>query len=318
MTIGKKYLYGPVPSRRLGRSLGVDIVPVKVCTLDCIYCQIGRTTKKTIERAAYVPVEPIISEISDAISKNLEADYITLAGSGEPTLNSQLGIIIEKIKKITKIPVAIVTNGTLFYMPDVRAECAMADVVLPSLDAGDDETFQRINRPYPDINIEKLISGLCDFRKEYKGQIWLEVFLIESINSRPEQIAKINTAIKRIRPDKVQLNTAVRPTAEEYVRKLDAAKLNDIAAQIGTNCEVIADFSQRQTSENKYKQALKQDKKIAETLFSMLKRRPCSLDDICSSMNLHGNEAIKYISSLIEQGRIQSENVDGTIYFKPL
>lgn len=318
MTIGNKYLYGPVPSRRLGRSLGVDIVPVKVCTLDCIYCQVGRTTKKTIERAAYVPAEPIISEISDAISKNLEADYITLAGSGEPTLNSQLGIIIEKIKKITKIPVAIVTNGTLLYMPDVRAECAMADVVLPSLDAGDEETFQRINRPYPDINIEKLISGLCDFRKEYKGQIWLEVFLIESINSSPEQIAKINTAIKRIRPDKVQLNTAVRPTAEEYVRKLDAKKLNDIAVQIGTNCEVIADFSQRQTSEKKYEKALKQEEKIAETLFSMLKRRPCSLDDICSSMNLHSNEAIKYISSLTEQGRIQSENVDGTIYFKPL
>ncbi len=311
-----KYLYGPVPSRRLGRSLGVDIVPVKICTLDCIYCQVGRTTNKTIERKEYVSARPIISELKQVLSKKLEADYITIAGSGEPALNSQLGIIIDKIKKITNIPVAIVTNGTLLYRPDVRSDCAKADVVLPSLDAGDQETFLKINRPHPDINIEKLISGLCAFREEYSGRIWLEVFLIELINSSPEQIAKINAAIRRIRPDKIQLNTAVRPAAEENVRKLNAQKLQEIAAQIGPDCEVIADFSQSVTSENKHKQKLKTDKTRTETLFSMLKRRPCSLNDICSSMNMHRNEAIKYIGDLEQQGLIQSENISGTIYFK--
>ena len=312
----RKYLYGPVPSRRLGRSLGIDIVPVKICTLDCIYCQVGRTTNKTLERAPYVPAEPIIEELSQALSKNLEADYITLAGSGEPTLNSQLGIIIDKIKKITNIPVAIVTNGTLLYKADVRADCAKADVILPSLDAGDEETFRKINRPYPDISIEKLISGLCEFRKEYSGQIWLEVFLIESVNSSPEQIAKISTAIRKICPDKVQLNTAVRPTTEKNVRKLNAQKLQEIASQIGPDCEVIADFSKDITSEKKH--VHKEDKKIEESLFSMLKRRPCSLNDICSSMNIHHNEAVKYIGELQQKGLIESENIDGTIYFKAL
>jgi wyosine [tRNA(Phe)-imidazoG37] synthetase (radical SAM superfamily) len=312
-----KYLYGPVPSRRLGRSLGVDIVPVKVCTLDCIYCQVGRTTNKTVERAEYVSAEPIIAELKQAVSKKLEADYITIAGSGEPTLNSLLGTIIESIKKITDIPVAIVTNGTLLYRPDVRADCAKADVVLPSLDAGDEATFIRINRPHPDINIEKLISGMCAFRREYSGQIWLEVFLIDSVNAGPEQIAKINTAIRQIRPDKVQLNTAVRPTAEANVKKLTAQKLHDIAAQIGPDCEVIADFSQSSSSGNEHHMEPRIDTVRMETLFSMLKRRPCSLSDINSSMNMHRNEAIKYIAELKRRGRIQSENIDGIEYFKP-
>ena len=156
----------------------------------------------------------------------------------------------------------------------------------------------KINRPHHDISIEKLISGLCEFRKEYSGQIWLEVFLIESINSNPEQITKIKAAINRIQPDKVQLNTAVRPTTEEGVRKLSAEKLQNIAAEIGYNCEVIADFARSDNSDNKHKTESNQDDIITETLFSMLKRRPCSLDDICSSMNLHHNEAVKYISEL--------------------
>ena len=313
-----KFIYGPVPSRRLGRSLGVDIVPVKVCTLDCIYCQVGRTTNKTIERAEYAPAEKIITELKQAISNKLEADFITIAGSGEPTLNSQLGTIIDNIKKIKDIPIAIVTNGTLLYMPDVRADCGKADVVLPSLDAGDEDTFLKINRPHPDINIEKLIFGLCSFRKEYSGQIWLEVFLLDSINSSPGQIAKINAAIRQIQPDKVQLNTAVRPTTEENVRKLSIQRLHDIAAQIGPNCEVIADFSRNAAYESKNRLQLVADKTTIETLFSMLKRRPCSLNDICSSLNMHRNEAVKYISELEKQGRIYSEKTGGTIYFKAI
>ena len=314
----RKYLYGPVPSRRLGRSLGVDIVPPKICTLDCIYCQIGKTTQTTIERKEYISADLIIEEISEALSQGLEADYITLAGSGEPTLNSGLGRMIDGIKKITDIPIAIVTNGTLLYMPEVRNDCAKADVVLPSLDAGDDEAFLKMNRPHPEISIEKLVSGLCEFRKQYSGQIWLEVFLVEAVNSYPEQIAKIKSAISKIRPDKVQLNTSVRPTAESNIRKLSPEKMNEIAVQIGSNCEVIADFSSKGDvdSENKHNKASNQDEMMIETLFLMLKRRPCSLDDICSSLNLHHNAAIKYISELIKQGRIYSENIHGIKYFK--
>jgi len=312
----RKYLYGPVPSRRLGLSLGVDIVPSKICTLDCVYCQVGKTSNTTIERKEYLPANLIVEELSGALSKGLKADYITLAGSGEPTLNSQLGVIIDKIRKITNIPIAIVTNGTLLFMPDVRKDCSKADVVLPSLDAGDEEAFLAINRPHPDINIEKLISGLCQFRKEYSGQIWLEVFLIESANSYPEQIAKIKAAIEKIRPDKVQLNTSVRPSTERNVKKLSAQKLQEIAAQIGSNCEVIADFSKSVISDSKHEIASGQSENIIETLFSMLKRRPCSMSDICSSMNLNRNEATQYISQLTNKNLILSENISGTLYYK--
>ena len=321
MSSEKKYVYGPVPSRRLGRSLGVDIVPEKVCTQNCIYCQLGSTTKKTIERREYAPVEPIISEVREILSRQVEADYITIAGSGEPTLNSKLGEIIEKIKNISNIPVAIVTNGTLLYRADVRAECAKADVVMPSLDAGDERTFKKINRPYQDISIEKLISGLCTFRDEYSGQIWLEVFLLKGINDNEEQIRQISAIIKRIRPDKIQLNTAVRPTIEKNIVKMSFHKLENIAARLGQNCEVIADFPLGGEIEGKSENMLKHDfsdQKQIETLFSMLKRRPCSLNDICSSLDLHQNQVLKYISDLQRRGIIQSETKDGIIFFKAL
>ena len=316
MAAEKKYLYGPVPSRRLGRSLGIDIMPVKICTLDCIYCQVGKTTNKTIERAEYTPIEPIIAELKEAISNNLQADYITIAGSGEPTLNSNLGKIIDEIKKITNIPVAIVTNGTLLYRDDVRDDCKKADIVLPSLDAGDDETFDKINRPHMDISIEKLISGLSQFRKDYSGQIWLEVFLLESINTDDKQIAKINAVIQEICPDKVQLNTAVRPTIEKNIHKLSEKKLQEIASKIGNNCEVIADFSKSKIADNELSGYSKIDGNIIKTLFSMLKRRPCSLEDICSSMKLHPNEAIKYITELQDKKMISIENINGNIFYK--
>ena len=306
----EKYLYGPVPSRRLGLSLGVDIVPFKVCTLDCVYCQLGRTAKKTIERKDYVPIEQILAELRDKLAEGLNADFITISGSGEPTLHCKLGELIDGIKKITDIPVAILTNSTLLYRPDVRADCSKADLVIPSLDAADKQTFQKINRPHKDINVEKVISGLCALRNQFTGQIWLEVFVVEGFNTDAEQIAKIKDAVERIHPDKIQLNTAVRPTAEAGIKKPSAEKLKDIANQLGQKCEVVADFSPPHHSkhiENK-----------AENLLSMLKRRPCSLNDICSSLGITHNEALKYINHLQNQSFIVSEQQDGITFFKAL
>jgi wyosine [tRNA(Phe)-imidazoG37] synthetase (radical SAM superfamily) len=304
----KKYFYGPVPSRRLGRSYGVDIVPFKVCTLDCVYCQLGKTTDRTIERKDYEPIEPILAELRETLAEGLEADFITIAGSGEPTLNSRLGELIDGIKKITDIPVAILTNGTLLYKEDVRADCAKADVVMPSLDAGDEQTFQKVNRPHNDISVENLISGLCAFRDEFAGRIWLEVFFVETLNTDAAQIAKIRDAIELIRPDKIQLNTAVRPTAEADIKRLDAEKLKAIAARLGPKCEVVADFSPShhgKSFENK-----------AEDVLSILKRRPCSLNDICSGLGIGRNEALKYVTGLQHKGIIHSEKKDGRIFFK--
>ncbi|MFQ6034798.1 MAG: radical SAM protein [Sedimentisphaerales bacterium] len=311
--VQNRYLYGPVPSRRLGLSLGIDIIPVKVCTLDCVYCQLGKTTEKTIERKDYVPIEEVLAELKERLAQGLKADFITISGSGEPTLNSRLGELIDGIKKITDIPVAILTNGTLLYRHVVRADCAKADVVLPSLDAGDEQVFQKVNRPHRDISIEKLISGLCAFRDEFVGQIWLEVFLVEGLNTDAEQIARIKDAIERIRPDKVQLNTAVRPTAEPNVKAMDAEKLQAIAGQLGEKCEVVASSCVASDAP-----CLKRNTQydIRNTVLSMLKRRPCSLQNICSGLGISRHEAIKYISHLQQLGVIYSEEKDGTTFFR--
>lgn len=308
MSEGHKYLFGPVPSRRLGRSLGVDIVPFKVCTLDCVYCQLGRTSKKSIRRRDYVPVEEVLAELRARLDDGVQADFVTISGSGEPTLNSRLGEIIEGMKKITDIPVALLTNGTLLYRPGVRADCAKAGLVLPSLDAGDEETFQRVNRPHKDISIEKLISGLCAFRKEFGGQIWLEVFLVEGMNTSPEQIAGIKEAVERIGPDRIQLNTAMRPTAEADVKKLDAGRLQAIAKELGEKCGIVAGVLTAP--------AAKHMEAKGEQLLSVLKRRPCTLNDICSGLGMAHNEALKYITLLQQQGVVDSERRDGIIFFK--
>ena len=297
-----------MPSRRLGRSLGIDIVPLKHCTLDCVYCQLGRTTQKTIERRDYVPVEAVLTELRDTLKKGLKADFITISGSGEPTLNSRLGDLIDGIKKITDIPVAIMTNGTLLYREDVRADCAKADLVVPSLDAGDEAAFQKVNRPYRDISIEKLVDGLVTFRKEFPGRIWLEVFLVEGLNTDIAEIDRIKGLIKRIRPDKVQLNTAVRPTADPAIKKVDAEKLEIIARQIGDGCEVVADLPPRHSDKLMHS--------TAEDILSMLKRRPCSLNDISSGLGIPPNEALKHITELQHRGLIDSEEKDGRTFFK--
>ncbi len=305
-----RYVYGPVPSRRLGRSLGVDIVPPKICTLDCVYCQIGRTTQKSTIRRDFIDIDAVVAELRDRLSEGVTADYITIGGSGEPTLNSRLGELIDRIRGLTAIPVALLTNGTLFDRADVRSESAKADVVIPSLDAGDPQAFEAVNRPAPDISIEKVVSGLGRFRDEFRGQIWLEVFLIEGMNTSPEQLARLKDLIARIRPDKVQLNSAVRPAAEEGIEPIGVQRLAAIARQIGGNCEIIGAAPAGGASRHEHR--------ACADVLSMLKRRPCSLEDICAGLGIGRNEAVKDIAQLREQGAITSER-QGTVtyYFSP-
>jgi wyosine [tRNA(Phe)-imidazoG37] synthetase (radical SAM superfamily) len=287
--------------------LGVDIVPFKTCTLDCIYCQLGKTTHSTLERKEYVPVDDVLTELKAVLDCGLVADYITIGGSGEPTLHSGLDRLIKGTKKITSIPVALLTNGTLFYLPEVRAECAAADVILPSLDAGDQQTFNKINRPHEKITFDLLVEGLCALKREYSGKIWLEVFFIEKFNTDDAEIIKISEAIKKINPDKVHLNTAVRPTAEKDVEKVAPEKLEEIARRLSPDCEVIADFISghcRKTATD-----------VPQTLLSMLKRRPCSLNDICSVLGLDAADAMAYLDMLKNQGIIWSENKQGETFF---
>jgi len=232
-----KYIFGPVPSRRLGFSLGVDIIPSKTCTLDCIYCQVGRTMCKAIERKEYVAPDEILDELKEVLKSGIRIDYITLSGNGEPTLNSKLGEIIKGIKGISSLPVAVITNGTLLTDRNVREELLSADLVMPSLDAATQKTFQKIDRPHPSLKIENIIEGMVEFRKIYpirspakdtmagspniksgltsngaSGQIWLEIMLVEGINDNQDELNALKTAVEKIEPDKVQLNTPVRPT----------------------------------------------------------------------------------------------------------
>jgi wyosine [tRNA(Phe)-imidazoG37] synthetase (radical SAM superfamily) len=299
------HIFGPVPSRRLGRSLGIDLVPLKTCTYDCLYCQVGRTTEKTIERKNWIPADEIIVELKDKLST--KPDYITLSGSGEPTLYSDCGLLIKKIKQITDIPVAVITNGSLLFMPEVRNDIKNADVVLPSLDAGDEETFKKINRPVAGITFDKMLQGLIDFRKEFTGKYWLEVFLIAGLNDSDEQIGKLAACIEKIRPDKVQLNTVTRPPAET-VKAVSLEKLAQIAKRIYKNAEVIADFkSDDKADEFNIK---------SDDIVEMLQRRPCSTDDIAAGLKLSKIEVLKHIEDLIKSGRIEAVRQNDKIYYK--
>ena len=302
----REYIYGPVPSRRLGRSLGVDLVPFKTCTYDCIYCQLGRTTNKTIQRKQWVSIDIIIDQLKAKL--NSKPDYITLSGSGEPTLFSQLEELISRIKDITDIPVAVLTNGSLLWLPEVRRALKSADLVIPSLDAGSNQMFQYVNRPHSDITFSRMLEGLLKFRDEYTGQYWLEVFLLAGVTTPETEINKLKTCISSIHPDKVQVNTVTRPPTEDFAERVPEKQLNVLTAQLYENAEVIAD----------YKSVHKQQdfSSRREDVLTLLKRRPCSIEDIAAGLGLHRNEAVKYVEELSSIGRIEAKPQNQQIYYQ--
>lgn len=299
-------VYGPVPSRRLGRSLGVDVVPFKVCSFDCLYCQIGRTTVHSPERAVYVRPEQVVPQIERRLAECTRPDYITMGGSGEPTLNSALGEIIDGVRAVTDVPVALLTNGSLLTDPEVRAICCRADVVLPNLDAGDEETFRVINRPPEGLSLARIVGGLKAFRAEYEGQIWLEVFILRGVNDTEEQVGKIATLTADIRPDRVQLNTAVRPTADVGAMGVAPDKLQTLAQLFNPPAEVVAGFHKVEGASG----SASRDEVIA-----MLRRRPCTAEDIAAGLGKHINEVLKVIGPLQEEGAVTAERREDRTYF---
>ncbi len=310
-----KYVYGPVPSRRLGRSLGVDLVPMKTCSFNCVYCQLGPTPATTLERAEYAPVDEVVAEVRARLDEPAvahahgpSADYVTLGGSGEPTLHSSFGIVAQRIREVTDVPIALLTNGSLFYLPEVREACSAIDVVIPNLDAGDEETFQRINRPHEGLTLEKVVRGLAALREEFAGRIWLEVFLLEGLNTSEGAVEKLRAQIARIRPDRIQLNTAVRPAAEAFVRAVSAQRLEEIRAMLGPNAEAIADVEEMHEAG-----ALEA---TAQDVVELLRRRPCTLEDIAAGLAIHRNEAIKYVRELLEAGRISERREGGRLFYR--
>ncbi|MHC5173127.1 MAG: radical SAM protein [Planctomycetota bacterium] len=303
-----RYLFGPVPSRRLGRSLGVDIVPLKTCTQNCIYCQLGKDAPQTLQRKDYVSIEAVLNELEQKISDGLEADFITISGSGEPTLHSQLGELIDGIRQLTEIPIAIITNSTLLYDPGVRQDCCKGDVVLPSLDAGDSETFKKMNHPHADLDFEQFVDGLVRFRSEYTGQLWLEVFFCEGVNTDQASVRNITELIPLINPDKVQINTSVRPIVHAEAVRVSERRLNEIAACLGPSVEVITDFSKHTHTAGKATDL--------QAILETLRRRPCTLDDLCAGLGLSKEQLESALVKLEALSKITGETIDQKKYYK--
>ncbi|MBN1453968.1 MAG: radical SAM protein [Anaerolineales bacterium] len=244
-----KYVFGPVPSRRLGQSLGIDTIPLKTCNWNCVYCQLGRTVPLTNERLEYLPRNEILAEVEQALAahKPGEIDWVTFVGSGEPSLHVGLGWLIRKVKELTdtstgsahRLPVAVITNGALLYLPEVREELAAADAVLPSLDAGNARLYRKINRPHPDITFERLVDGLVAFRKEYQGLLWVEVMLVRGLNDSEEALREIMTVLEQVQPDEVHINLPTRPPVETWVQPPDEEGLMRALALLGEIARVV-------------------------------------------------------------------------------
>jgi wyosine [tRNA(Phe)-imidazoG37] synthetase (radical SAM superfamily) len=236
-----KYVYGPVPSRRLGQSLGIDTIPLKTCNWNCVYCQLGRTQPLINERKEYFPSEEILAEVQDALDAHQlgEIDWVTFVGSGEPLLHSNMGWLMRQVKAKTKLPVAVITNGSLLYLPQVRHELAVADAVMPSLDAGTADLYRQINRPHPEVTFQRLVEGLAVFREEFRGKLWVEVMLVGGLNDGPQELKDIARVMHRIRPDAVHINLPTRPPVETWVQLPTNESLMQAMAILGNVAEVV-------------------------------------------------------------------------------
>jgi wyosine [tRNA(Phe)-imidazoG37] synthetase (radical SAM superfamily) len=305
-----RYVYGPVPSRRLGRSLGIDLVPFKTCSYDCIYCQLGRTTRKTTEREAYAPPDAVVAQVARSLRTGSAPDFIGIAGSGEPTLHSGIGGLIDRIKELTAIPVAVLTNGSLLWVPDVRRALARADVVMPSLDAGNARTFQRVNRPHPRITFERMVDGLLSFAQGYSGEIWLEVFVLGRITDQREEIAPIAEIARRLRPARVQLNTVSRPPAEDEARAVPAESLEQFRELFGAGCEIIAEAPRGGPRPRGAGAG------AAEEIATLLARRPCTVEGIATGLGLAPNDVIKHLDALVRRHAVRAVRRSDAVFYE--
>lgn len=294
-----KYVFGPVNSRRLGISQGIDLVPPKICNFNCIYCEIGATTNLTCTRKEYIPLPELLAEIDTVLAdRELMAhlDVFTITASGEPTLHSGIGRVIRYLKKKSDKPVVVLTNGSLLFLPEVRRDLLAADIVIPSLDSAREASYRRINRPAACSPLAKLIEGLITFRREFSGKLWLEILLAKGINDSDEDIAALVAAVEKIRPDKVQLNTVARPPLESFAKPLSKAELEGVARRIPGVVEILVDFTTRERE--KFRE-LSEDE-----IIEMLKRRPCTATDVSEALNLDPDTTQIMLQQMAAGGRI--------------
>ena len=293
-------LFGPVPSRRLGISLGIDLVPMKTCTLNCIYCECGKTSYLTFERKEYVSFEAVKKELTHYLAHHARPDYITFSGSGEPTLNSKISDVIRFLKdRVPDVPVAVLTNSTLFSQKQVRSDIKNAVVVIPSLDAATEKIFNKINRPAPHLKVNTIIDGLIRFRKEYSGKIWLEVFIIPGMNDTITELNALKLVIGKIKPDQVHLNTLDRPGSVSTLRAATREELEHVLNVFEMeNAAIVAD-----PPEHKALFAYRKD--TAAAILGTIARRPCTSKDLSEILGLEVNEVDTYLKSLEADEKIK-------------
>jgi wyosine [tRNA(Phe)-imidazoG37] synthetase (radical SAM superfamily) len=299
----RSLVYGPVPSRRLGRSLGVDLVPFKTCTYDCVYCQLGPTTHQTTDRARWV--EP--GDVLDQVRARLDSkpDVIALAGSGEPTLYADLGEVVEGIKAMIDVPVAVITNGSLLGHDDVRRELESADIVLPSLDAPDDATYRVVNRPHEALTLDALVDGLAAFRDGFAGEIWLEVMLLAGVTGAAPKVEELARLAAAVRADRIQLNTVVRPPAERMARPVPPETLAAFAELFTPHAEIIAGAPELHPDQEA----------TAADVLTLIARRPCTAADVAAGLGIHQNTALKALTALVERGAAERREYGGGAFY---
>jgi wyosine [tRNA(Phe)-imidazoG37] synthetase (radical SAM superfamily) len=301
-----RYLFGPVPSRRFGRSLGIDLTPLKTCNFNCIFCQLGPTACCSTTIGELVPTRAVIEEFLDWLQQYGQADQITFAGSGEPTLHSGISEIIAQIKQSCRIPLAVLSNGAGLADARVRKALIGADIVKVSLSAWDEASFRAINRPAAGIGFTETVAGETLFRKEFNGKLLVEWFFLEGINSAPEQVARIAALAEKINPDVVQLNTCVRPPAEAMAKEVSPGKMQQIAKAFNLQTEIIGVFK------SDHKSAMEGN---ATMILDMIRRRPCSAAQISEAFSMHPNHVAKYTGKLLAEGLVKTVNRENMVYF---
>ena len=307
-----KHLFGPVPSRRLGISLGIDLTPQKACTLNCVYCECGKTDALTLERKEYIPTGEVIAELEDYLSADPELDAITFSGSGEPTLHSGIGEIIAWLKReYPQHRVVVLTNGTLLWQPEVREALMPADLVVPSLDAVSEDIFHRINRPNKNLSNAEIIEGLVTFCDDFEGEVWLEVFLIPGVNDTPEELERFREVFERLRVDRIQLNSLDRPGAMPWVEPMPRENLMAIADMLGDEVEVIGKPIVRRRcasfSEN-----------LRGRILATIRVRPSTIDDLAVTLGMHVLDIGKYLDVMIGEGEVEQHRGERGVFYQAM
>ncbi|HUI92390.1 MAG TPA: radical SAM protein [Chitinivibrionales bacterium] len=306
-----KHLFGPVASRRLGVSLGVDIMPLKVCNLNCVYCECGSTTTLSAERREWVPAAEVIAELSGFLAPSPVLDVVTVTGSGEPTLNTGLGTIVGFLKKnFPRYATALLTNGTLFTLPEVRESAALFDYVLPSLDAVSSTAFKKVNRPHKGLDNKRIIEGLVRFAEEYKGALWLEVFIVPGANDSAEELRLLKNAFAEIGPGRVQLNTLDRPGAVASITPASAERLLEIAEFLKP---LPVEILSRQYAAPA---RLLAGGELESAILATLRRRPSTVEDLTSTSGGLVNEVSSILSRLVKEKKVRTEAVNKRLFYR--